>query len=211
MEPIVDPPVETYAAEHSTRPNALLKEVEKYTYANVEMPQMVVGDLEAAVLQMLVKLTGAERILEIGLFTGYSAIAMAQALGGEGSIISCELSEDNASIAQSFIDKSPDAHKIEIRIGPALETIPTLEGPFDLVFMDADKENYSNYYDLVLPKLRTGGIIAADNVLWSGKVLDPQEESDRALVAFNNKVQADPTVENVLLTVRDGVMLIRKR
>lgn len=210
MESLVDPVLEDYAAQHSDRPNDLLKEVEAYTYANVDIPQMVVGGLEAAFLQMMVKLTNARRVLEVGLFTGYSSLAMAEALDDSGSIISCEISEENAAIARSFIERSPYTGKIDIRIGPAADSIAELEGPFDLVFLDADKENYPNYYDLVLPRLKSGGIIIADNVLWSGKVLKPEEESDHALVAFNKKVQADPAVENVLLTVRDGVMLVRK-
>lgn len=209
---LIDAALAAYAAEHSTQPGALMNEVERYTHteADVADPNMVTGGLEAALLKLLVRLIGARRILEIGSFTGYSAIAMAEALEDDGKIISCEISEKHAEIAQSFIRRSPDAQKIEVRLGPAVETIPTLDGPFDLVFLDADKDNYCRYYELILPRLRTGGLIVADNVLWSGKVLNPTEKSDHSIVAFNQMVQSDPRVENVLLTVRDGVTLIRK-
>jgi caffeoyl-CoA O-methyltransferase len=212
MGMLIDAALAAYAAEHSTQPGALMNEVERYTHteADVADPNMVTGGLEAALLKLLVRLIGARRILEIGSFTGYSAIAMAEALEDDGKIISCEISEKHAEIAQSFIRRSPDAHKIEVRLGPAVETIPTLDGPFDLVFLDADKDNYCRYYELILPRLRTGGLIVADNVLWSGKVLNPTEKSDHSIVAFNQMVQSDPRVENVLLTVRDGVTLIRK-
>lgn len=212
MGMLIDAALAAYAAEHSTQPGALMNEVERHTHteADVADPEMVTGGLEAALLKLLVRLIGARRILEVGLFTGYSAIAMAEALEDDGKIISCEISEKHAEIAQSFIRRSPDAHKIEVRLGPAVETISTLDGPFDLVFLDADKDNYCRYYELILPRLRTGGLIVADNVLWSGKVLNPTEKSDHSIVAFNQMVQSDPRVENVLLTIRDGVTLIRK-
>lgn len=210
MDPLVNPDLETYAAEHSTEPSRLLQELERYTYEHLEQPQMVVGRLEAAFLQMLVRLIQARRVLEIGLFSGYSALAMAEALDEHGEIVSCELDETHAEVARSFFKRSPVGYKIGIRMGPAVESLERIEGPFDLVFLDADKENYSNYYDLVMPKLRQGGLIVADNVLWSGRVLHPESESDRALVAFNDKVRDDPAVESVLLTVRDGVMVARK-
>lgn len=210
MKRFLDPEVDRYAAEHSTQPGELLRELEQYTYDHLENPGMVVGGLEGAFLKMLVRLLDARRALEIGLFTGYSALCMAEAMSGEGKVISCELEEKHAKVARSFIERSPVGHRIDIHMGPALESLKDIDGPFDLVFLDADKENYCNYYDAVLPKLRSGGLIAADNVLWSGRVLDPKEESDRALVAFNSKVHADPNVENVLVTLRDGVMLVRK-
>jgi len=211
MEPLIDPGLEQYAARHSQQPGELLKELESYTHANFEDAQMVVGSLEAAFLQMLVKLVGARRILEVGLFTGYSALAMAEALDEHGEVVSCELEEKHAEVARSFFRRSPVGYKIGVRVGPALESLQAVEGPFDIVFLDADKENYSAYYDLTLPKLRSGGLLVADNVLWSGRVLNPEKETDRALVAFNRKVQADSSVENVLLPLRDGVMVARKR
>lgn len=210
MEPLVDPGIESYAADHSSEPGRLLQELEQYTCEHLEYPQMLVGRLEAAFLQMLVRLLHARRVLEIGLFSGYSALAMAEALDEHGEIVSCELDEKHADVARSFFKRSPVGYKIGIRVGPALESLERIEGPFDMVFLDADKENYSSYYDLVMPMLRQGGLIVADNVLWSGRVLSPEKESDHALVAFNAKVQNDPAVENVLLTVRDGVMVARK-
>lgn len=210
MDPIVNPDIETYAADHSNQPDALLDELERYTYEHLEAPQMIVGRLEAALLQMLIRLVQARRVLEIGLFSGYSALAMAEALDEHGEIVSCELDEKHADVARSFFKRSPVGYKIGVRVGPALESLQRIEGPFDLVFLDADKENYCNYYELVMPKLRAGGLIVADNVLWSGSVLDPGGETDHAIVAFNDKVQSDPAVENVLLTVRDGVMVARK-
>jgi caffeoyl-CoA O-methyltransferase len=210
MEDLVNPEVEKYAAEHSAAPGDLLDELERYTREHLDYPQMMVGRLEAALLRMLVRLTGARRILEIGLFTGYSSLAMAQAMEEGGRIISCELEEKHASVARSFFGRSPVGDRIEIRMGPAIESLESIDGPFDMAFIDADKENYPNYYDMVLPKLRAGGLMVADNVLWSGNVLSPQKESDHALVVFNDKVHNDPAMEHVLLTVRDGVMVARK-
>lgn len=210
MIQMIDPGLEKYAEAHSSKPNTLLQELETYTYENCGQPQMVTGSLQGAMLRLLVRLTGARNILEIGLFTGYSALTMAEALPEDGKITSCEIDKKNAAIARSFIERSPHSAKIDIRMGPALQTLANLNGPFDLAFLDADKENYCSYYDIVLPLLRPGGLLVADNVLWSGKVLDPKEETDRAIADFNNKVVADPDVEVVLLTLRDGVSLIQK-
>ncbi|HSH40630.1 MAG TPA: class I SAM-dependent methyltransferase [Arenicellales bacterium] len=211
MDPLVDPAIESYAAEHSSRPSKLLEELEQYTYDNLAEPQMIIGRLEAGLLQMLVRLLRARRVLEIGLFSGYSALAMAEALDEHGEIVSCEIDEKHAEVARSFFRRSPVGYKIGIWMGPAMESLERIEGPFDLVFLDADKENYPAYYERVMPMLRQGGLIVADNVLWSGRVLDPEKESDHALVTFNKRVQEDPAVENVLLPVRDGVMVARKR
>jgi len=184
---------------------------ETYTRQHCALPQMMVGHLEGNLLAMLIKLTGARRVLEIGLFTGYSAIAMAEALPEEGELVSCEIDPKHARIAQGFIDKSPHRDKILIKLGPAIDSLKSLTGPFDMVFIDADKENYGDYYEAVLGLLRPGGLMVADNVLWSGAVLDPQQESDRALVNFNARVLEDHRVEQVMLTVRDGILLIRKK
>lgn len=211
MIQLIDPALDSYSEKHSYHPSALLKELEAYTYAHCSLPQMVTGSLEGALLRILVQLIDARSILEVGLFTGYSALTMAEALPADGTIVSCEIDDDTAQVARSFIDRSPHGKKISIRMGPALETIAGLTGPFDMIFLDADKENYCNYYEQVLPKLQPGGLLIADNVLWSGKVLDPKEETDHALVEFNDKVAQDPAVEVVLLTIRDGVSLIRKR
>src|SRR3990172_4434915 len=175
------------------------------------MPQMLTGPLEGAFLATLVRLTRARRVIEIGLFTGYSALSMAEALPDDGRIVSCEISADNAAIARRFFERSAHGGKIEIRMGPALETLKSLEESFDLAFVDADKENYIAYFEALMPKLAPGGLIVADNVLWSGTVLDPKEASDRAIVAFNDHVARDPRVEVVMLPLRDGVSLIRKK
>lgn len=213
MEAIIPKAIDDYCAAHSTAASALRAELEAYTRRHCAHPQMLTGSLEAALLQMLVRLTGARRILEIGLYTGYSALAMAEALPADGELVSCELSADNARVARSFIERSPHVGKIRIELGPALKTLARLprEPAFDFAFLDADKENYVNYFEVLLPRLRPGGLIVADNVLWSGRVLDPQRETDRALVRFNEHVHQDTRVECVMLPVRDGVSLIRKR
>jgi caffeoyl-CoA O-methyltransferase len=152
-------------------------------------------------------------VLEIGTFTGYSALSMAEALPPGGHIVTCDISEEHVAIAREHIGASPHADRIEIRVGPAIDTVATLDGPFDLVFIDADKPSYLAYYEAVLPKLAPEGVIVADNVLWSGRLLDPGEDDDntRAIREFNDRVVADDRVEVVMLTVRDGVSLIRHR
>jgi caffeoyl-CoA O-methyltransferase len=160
---------------------------------------------------MLVRLTVARRVLEIGMFTGYSALMMAEGLPEDGRLITCDVDPKAELIARRYFAESPHGHKIEVRMGPALETVASLAEPIDMVFIDADKENYVNYYEACFPLVRPGGLIVADNVLWSGRVLDPQDEATRAIVAFNTRVQQDPRVENVCLTIRDGIMLAWKR
>jgi caffeoyl-CoA O-methyltransferase len=145
------------------------------------------------------------------MFTGYSGLMMAEGLPEDGELITCDVDPKAEAMAKRYFAQSPHGKKIHVRIGPALETIKTLKGPIDMVFIDADKENYSNYYDAVLPLLRKGGLLVADNVLWSGKVLNPKEPTDLAIVAFNDKVARDTRVEKVLLTVRDGMMLAVKK
>lgn len=211
MKPILDPHLEAYARAHSCAPSALLRELEDYTRAQRPDAQMLIGAHEAALLKLLLRLIGARRVLEIGTFTGYSALAMAEALPEDGEILTCDINPETCAIAQSFFARSPHGGKIRIRLGPALETLERLDGEFDLAFLDADKETYPVYYERLLARVCAGGLIVADNVLWSGRVLAPQRESDRALVAFNARVQQDARVENVLLPVRDGVMVIRKR
>lgn len=172
---------------------------------------MLIGPLEAAVLKLLIRLSGARRVLEIGMFTGYSALSMAEALPADGRILSCDIDPQTTRIARDFFARSPHGAKIEPRLGPALATLAALRGEaFDFAFIDADKDNYIAYYEAILPLLRAGGLVVADNVLWSGRVLNPQKDSDHALVAFNRHVHADARVEAAMLTVRDGLFLIRK-
>ncbi len=211
--PVVDPAVEAYAKAHSTPPPAhLLNVAEKTRAAESERAGMMVGALEGRFLEFLVFATRARRVLEIGTFTGYSALAMAEALPADGRIITCELEPSRAEMAQSHFDASPNGGKIELRVGPALDTIAALDGGFDLVFIDADKTNYLNYFNAVLPNLADDGLIAADNTLWFRQVLDESDTSEDtvALRRFNDAVVADDRVTCVQLTVRDGVTLIRK-
>lgn len=209
---IVRPEIERYAAEHTSDLPALLEELAEVTRAQTTAPQMMVGRLEGGLLRMLVDLVRAERVIEVGTFTGYSALCMASALPADGKLITCEVDLHHASIARSFFERSPDGGKIELRLGPAIETLRGLpDASADLIFVDADKEGYLAYYEEGLRLLREGGLLVADNVLWSGRVLDPQQDSDRAIVAFNERVAADDRVEQVLLTVRDGMMLVRRR
>ena len=212
MQALIAPELEDYARAHSRAETPLLRELADYTRAHCAADaEMLIGPLEGALLHMLVRLLDARRIVEIGTFTGYSALTLAGAAAADATIVSCDIDASRQAIAQSFIERSGYRHKIQLLLGPALETLPTLAGPFDLVFIDADKENYYRYYELMLPKLRVGGLIVADNVLWSGRVLNPQAASDRAIVEFNRRAAADPRVELALLTVRDGVLVARKR
>jgi caffeoyl-CoA O-methyltransferase len=172
---------------------------------------MMVGRIEGQFLARLVRVSGARRILEFGTFTGYSSISMASALPPDGLIITCDVDPDATAIARRYMDESGFGDKIEIRLGPALETIGTLEGPFDIVFIDADKPNYIAYYEAALPLLAENGLVIADNVLWSGRVLEEEaDESTNAIMEFNEHVRADSRVVSVMLTVRDGMTLIQK-
>jgi len=176
---------------------------------------MMVGTLEGRFLAAVVAILRPALVLEIGTFTGYRALSMAEALPPGGHIVTCDISEEHVAIAREHIAASPYADRIEIRVGPAIETVAALDGPFDLVFIDADKQGYLGYYEAVLPKLAPDGVILADNVLWSGRLVDPptadEDGSTRALREFNDHVVADERVEVVMLTVRDGVSLIRRR
>jgi caffeoyl-CoA O-methyltransferase len=211
VESFIDEAVERFAYDHTKPESDLYVRLREETYRDMNCPQMQVGRIEGRFLKMLVRLTGARRILEIGMFTGYSALMMAEGLPPDGHLITCDVDPKAEAIARRYFNESPDAHKIEIRLGPALETIKTLSGPIDMVFIDADKSNYSNYYEACFPLVRPGGLIVADNVLWSGRVLRPDSVDDHAIVAFDKLVQSDPRVENVCLTVRDGMMLVWKR
>ena len=211
MVSFIDEAVEQFAHDHTKPESELYLRLRDETYATMKSPQMQVGRIEGRFLKMLVRLTGARRVLEIGMFTGYSALMMAEGLPEDGHLITCDVDPKAEAIARRYFNESPDGNKIEIRMGPALDTIKSLSGPIDMVFIDADKTNYSNYYKAVMPLVKPGGLIVADNVLWSGKVLNPKSDDDHAIVAFDELVQSDPRVENVCLTVRDGMMLAWKR
>lgn len=211
MVPLIDVALERYTAEHTTPPVELLAELAVVTREKMAAFNMQVGPVEGAFLRMLVALSGSKRVLEIGTFTGYSALSMAQALPEGGQLVTCDIDEEVVGIARSFFARSPHGAKIDVRLGDAKATIATLAGQsFDLVFLDADKAAYSDYYELTLPLLAKGGLLVADNALWSGRVLSPVSDDDRGVDAFNRRVNADPRVENVLLSVRDGIMLARK-
>ena len=210
---IADPRVEQYAVEHTTPEPPWFATLAEETRNATQAPTMMVGTLEGRLLTALVAMLRPRSVLEIGTFTGYSALSMAEALPADGRIVTCDISEEHLAIARRHIAASPYAGVIEIRSGPALETIATLPGPFDLVFIDADKTSYSAYFEATLAKLAPDGVILVDNVLWSGRVLDPAivDPDTAAIKAFNDQVLADDRVDVVMLTVRDGVSLIRHR
>jgi caffeoyl-CoA O-methyltransferase len=210
---IVNEPVEQYAEAHTTPVAELFERLAAETREKSQAPQMMVGLLEGRFLEFLVRQTKAKRILELGTFTGWSSISMALGLVEGGRITTCDVEAETTAIARRYAEEAGVADRIEYRLGPGLETLASLDGPFDLVFIDADKENYANYYEAVLPKLAADGLIIADNVLWSGRVADEsnEEENTQAIRAFNDHVMDDDRVECVMLTVRDGMTLIRKR
>lgn len=210
MITLVSPEIEQYAVDHTTPLPDYLEELTRVTYENMASPGMLTGPVEGTLLQFLVWATNARRVLEIGTFTGFSAQMMAAALPDDGVLVTCDINPEAAKMARQYFARSPHGRKIELRLGEALETLKSLNGPFDLVFIDADKASYVAYYDRALELLSPNGIIAVDNVLWSGRVLDPKSESDHAIVGFNRHVRQDPRVRHVLLPVRDGVMLVRR-
>ncbi|MBD3627332.1 MULTISPECIES: O-methyltransferase [Cyclobacterium] len=204
----------TYCLQHSAQEDDLLGHISRQTHLKVLKPRMLSGPLQGKLLEMLVKLSGAKRVLEIGTFTGYATICMGRGLGKEGKIVTMDINEELETMVRDFFSRSGMASKIDYRIGNALELIPEMDQAFDFVFIDADKRNYVNYYDLVVQDMEPGGLILADNILWSGKVLaQNRKKLDRdtaAILAFNKRVQEDPRVENVVLPIRDGIMLARK-
>lgn len=211
MPNIVPEDLDRYAESHTEPPDPIFEELREETYRSMASPGMQVGAVEGLLLRMLVEISGAKRALEIGMFTGYSALMIASGLPDGGELVTCDVDPRAEEIARRYFAKSPHGRKITVRMGPAIETIRGLAGPLDFVFIDADKQSYTAYYDAVVPLLSRGGLIVLDNVLWSGKVLAPKEDTDRAIVAVNDRVAKDPRVEKVLLTVRDGMMLVRKK
>lgn len=203
-----------YAESHTSKESSLLNRIDRFTYEKMLMPRMLSGHLQGRILSMISKIVQPEKILEIGTFTGYSALCLAEGLAKDGLLVTIDINEELEETVRAFFDESSMGDKIEFMIGDALKIIPELQGEFDMVFIDADKENYVNYYELVFPKLRVGGIIIADNVLWSGKVIEENRKGDKetdGLRIFNRKIQEDRRVENVLFPVRDGLMIIRKK
>jgi predicted O-methyltransferase YrrM len=210
--PFLPEAISRYIAEHAVREPQVLRELRKAT-APVKWSGMQIGADQGHLMAMLVKLMGAKRCLEIGTYTGYSALAVALALPKDGKIICCDISEEFTRVGKPFWQKAGVDNKIDLRIGPALETLKKLKGPFDFVFIDADKGNYLNYYERCLKLLRRGGLIMVDNVLWSGEVANAAARDDLtvALRKFNDHVHRDERVDLVMLSVGDGVTLARKR
>jgi len=210
---MIDEDIQNYAEIYTSNESEVLSELRAKTFGEREDKSMLSGFYQGRLLAMLSKMIQPKRILEIGTYMGYSALCLAEGLARGGKIITLDMQSETHEIARSFWAKSDLNDKIDGRLGDATEIIPTLDEIFDLVFIDADKPNYENYYDLVFPKMRIGGIILADNVLWSGKVLDAETNNDESTIAlckFNEKVRADKRISNILFAVRDGLMVIRK-
>lgn len=204
-----------YIEAHATAENALLKHINRDTHANVLLPRMLSGHLQGRVLSMLSHMIQPKVILEIGTFTGYSALCLAEGLQKDGKLITLDVNEELEKRVRGYFDQSEYKHQIDYRIGKALDIIPELEGPFDIVFIDADKINYPNYYNLVFNKVAKGGYIIGDNVLWSGKVaqvdtLKKIDKDTQAILDFNKMIHDDPRVQEVIFPIRDGLMIARK-
>lgn len=209
---LISPVLEQYIEEHTTPEAELLKQLDRETHLKHTMPQMLSGHVQGQFLSMIASMQQPKTILEIGTYTGYSAICLAKGLAPNGQLHSIEIDEEKAQIIQQYWEKAGITDKAQLHIGNAADIIPKLKDQIDLVFIDADKVRYAQYWDLVKEKMAVGGLILADNVLWSGKVVDQaaQDKSTEALRVFNTKVQADPAFENVILPLRDGIMLARK-
>ena len=206
-------PLERYAERFTAPEPAVLHRLREETYRTRSWPQMIAGPLQGRLLTFLTQIFRARRVLEIGTFVGYSALCFAEGLSKAGRVITIDADPSIRPIAERYFAQVPYGRRIQLKIGRALQLLPHLSGPFDLVYLDADKVNYARYYDRIFPKIPRGGLILADNLLWSGAVLDKNKKDadTRALRAFAAKVRRDRRVESILLTVRDGLMLIRKR
>lgn len=203
--------IQNYAEKQTSEESEVLRELREHCYAHFEDKAMLSGFVQGRILSMFSKMIRPKIVLEIGTYLGYSALCFAEGLADGGRVITLDIQEDTNKVAKSFVEKSEYADKIEFHLGFATEIIPTLNETFDLVFIDADKPNYSNYYNLIFDKVAKGGFIIADNVLWSGKVLDDErDENTQALHNFNQMVAADKRVSNVLLPIRDGLMVVCK-
>ncbi len=205
--------IQDYAEKFTSDESEILRELREKTFAERDDKQMLSGFYQGRLLAMFSRMAQPRRVLEIGTFMGYSALCLAEGLSDDGVIITLDVNAETQQTAKNFWAKSVFKEKIEARLGDALEMIPTLDEIFELVFIDADKPNYANYYDAVYPKIRTGGVIIADNVLRGGRVLDVAANADEDTIAlhkFNEKIQADERVANILLAVRDGLMVVRK-
>ncbi len=208
---LINSDIEKYAMSKTSLQSKLLDNLIEETYQEMSMPQMLSGHLEGRFLKIMVEISQAKNILEIGMFTGYSALSMAEGLPDNGHLTTLEIDEKAIGIAKKYINQSNYKDQITILAGNALENIKKMSGMFDLVFIDADKTNYFNYYEAIMPKVKSGGLIIVDNTLWGGEVLNPHTEDGIAIDNFNNKIMQDTNVSIVMLTIRDGVTLIRKK
>ena len=203
--------IQKYAEQHTSGESEVLRELREHCYAHYSDSSMLSGFVQGRILSMFSRMIRPKVVLEIGTYLGYSALCFAEGLAEGGKVITLDVQEDTNEVARSFVERTEYKNRIEFHLGPALEIIPKLPETFDLVFIDADKPNYSNYYNAVFDKLRPGGFIIADNVLWSGRVLDEeQDENTKALHEFNQMAVADDRVANVLLPIRDGLMVVCK-
>lgn len=206
--------LEKYILAHIDEQDPVLQELERETFLHVLRPRMLSGHLQGTILTMFSQMLQPQRILEVGTYTGYSAICLAKGLADDGQLHTIELNDELESIAQKYFQKAGLSEKIIQHLGDAKTIIPQLQGPFDLIFLDGDKRDYIAYFDLVIDQIRPGGIILADNILWSGKVvekLDEKDEQTKGILAFNQKIKDDPRVSQTIIPFRDGLMLIRKK
>jgi caffeoyl-CoA O-methyltransferase len=203
--------LDEYTRAHTTPPDELLQRLYDETHEKLSTPQMLTGPVEGRFLEMLVWVSEARRVLEIGTYSGYSALSMAAALPDDGELITCDVWEEAHETAKRYAAESPHGHKVDFRLGPALETIETLEGPFDLVFIDADKTGYPDYYEEIITRLLPGGLLLIDNVLLGGGVTTPQEERERIMDALNERVTGDERVDSAMVLVADGLTFVRRR
>ena len=204
--------IDNYAVLHSQDEPELLQELSKETWQKVLVPRMLSGHFQGRILAMLSKLTQPKSILEIGTYTGYSALCLAEGLQKDGVLHTIDINEELFDFQKKYFDKSDYSNQIKQYLGNALDIIPTIDNTFDLVFIDADKSNYINYFNIVIDKMNSDGIILSDNVLWSGKViekLDPKDEDTKTLIAFNQLLKEDPRIETILLPIRDGLTISR--
>jgi len=208
---LTDSEIKKYAWQYTTGESDLIHELTETAEKELEHTDMLSGRVVGRFLAMLVKISKAERVLEIGTFAGYSALMIAEALPDSGELVTCEYNKRYEDLARSFFGRSRHGSKINLVMGNALETIPKMSGFFDLVFLDADKINYPDYYELVIPMIRQGGLLIVDNTFWSGSVLQPDDEKAKAIHQLNKMIKSDSGVEQVMLTVRDGLMLVRKK
>ena len=205
--------LEAYIGAHTTPESGLLARLDRETHVKVHLPRMLSGHAQGRTLALLSRLMRPQRVLEVGTYTGYSALCLAEGLAPGGTLVTIDRNDELAAMARRYFAEAGLTDQIDYRLGEARTLLPQLPGPFDLVFLDADKENYVFYYETLLPRMQPGSLLIADNVLWSGKVISPEadDKDTVALRAFNAHVQADPRVENVLLPLRDGLMLARIR